>query len=249
MNRMKCARPIRGTLYTVIVEEKVGNISSNLGIKKHAMILKIKLFPLFSSSCLSSMTHEMLPLPEKQLILHQHINPKHLKGIRSGLVSWEYESTSLPLFISSSSGFCVWMSFASKHGFLSFHQCLPQTVHPQTSLTLKRKFVNGWRMWKEKSVALGLCWFKRWRIKVRSLENIYWKNTTIYACFMYFPYCLVLANSETGHRARWILHTSCTTHIIFQNEELAEWSTFTVFIKPVISMVQSFQVTNSTLKS
>lgn len=151
--------------------------------------------------------------------------------------------------MSSSSGFCAWLSFPSKHGFLLFHQHLPQTAHSQTSLTLKRMFANEWIMWKEKSVAPGLCWFKRWRIKVRkNLESIYWKNTTIYACFIYFPYCLVLANLDAEHRARGILYTPCTTPVIFQNEDPAEWRTFPIFIKSIIFIFQPFKFTNSTLK-
>lgn len=65
---MKCSRPIRDTVYTLIMEEKVGNISNNLSFREHVTILKIKLFVLFSSSCLSSMTHEMLTPPRKLVI-------------------------------------------------------------------------------------------------------------------------------------------------------------------------------------
>lgn len=75
MDQMKCSRPIRDTVYTMIMEENVGNISSDLGFREHVTIVKIKLFAVFSSSCLSSMIHYMLTPPGKQMILHQQTNP------------------------------------------------------------------------------------------------------------------------------------------------------------------------------
>lgn len=70
---MKCSRPIRDTVYTLMMEEKVENISNNLDFREHVTILKIIVFALFTSFCLSSVTHEM---PSgKQVIQHQHIKP------------------------------------------------------------------------------------------------------------------------------------------------------------------------------
>lgn len=68
MNQINCPRLVRDTVYILIMEGKVGNMSNNLGFREHVTILKRKLFALFSSSCLSSVTHEALTLPGKHVI-------------------------------------------------------------------------------------------------------------------------------------------------------------------------------------
>lgn len=68
MNQMKCPKLIRGTVYILIMEGKAGNMSNNLCFREHVKILKRKLFALFSSSCLASVTHEALTLPGKHVI-------------------------------------------------------------------------------------------------------------------------------------------------------------------------------------
>lgn len=108
MNQMKCPRLIRGTVYILIMEGEAGNMSSNLGFGEHSAILKRKLFALFSSSCLASVTHEALTLPGKRNTAHlQYTIPWHLEGTRPGLVIWEQESTRLCLLISSPHGLRV----------------------------------------------------------------------------------------------------------------------------------------------
>ena len=67
MNQMKCPGLKRGTVYILIMEGKAGNTSNNFGFREHVTILKRKLFALFPSSCLASVTHEALTLPGKHI--------------------------------------------------------------------------------------------------------------------------------------------------------------------------------------
>lgn len=143
---MKCPKLIRGTVYILITEGKAGNMSNNLCFREHVTILRRKLFALFSSSCLASVTHEALTLSGKHIVgdvstIHHTMAFKRPQ-VRVGAlgVGKHKPSSPHPIIL------LVMCMTESKHGFLFFHRCLPQTAHPHTSSALKRMFTNGWRM-------------------------------------------------------------------------------------------------------
>lgn len=132
MHQMKCPKLIRGSVYILIMEGKVGNMSKNLGFREHVTILKRKLFALFSSSCLGSVVHEALTLPGKHAIqdvstIHHPVAFKRHQARVSALGVGKHKTPSPHLII-------LWVMcmtvFVSKHAFLSFHRCLPRIAHP-----------------------------------------------------------------------------------------------------------------------
>lgn len=142
MNQIKCPRLIRGTVYILIMERRLESMSNNLGFRKHVTILNRKLFALFSSSCLASVTHEALTLPGKHEIqdvskTHHPMPFKRLQAKVSALGARKHKTPSLHLTM-------LWVMcvtvFVSKHGFLSFHRCLPQKCNPHLSSLEKKVY-------------------------------------------------------------------------------------------------------------
>lgn len=142
MNQIKCPRLIRGTVYILIMERRLESMSNNLGFRKHVTILNRKLFALFSSSCLASVTHEALTLPGKHEIqdvskTHHPMPFKRLQAKVSVLGARKHKTPSLHLTM-------LWVMcvtvFVSKHGFLSFHRCLPQKCNPHLSSLEKKVY-------------------------------------------------------------------------------------------------------------